>query len=51
MIAVMLTTGGRCPHEGLQTGVDNRLEAHFDPAIHTSSEFQDSFLDLAQQLD
>jgi hypothetical protein len=30
----MLLAGGRCPHEVLQTGFNNRLESHLNPAIH-----------------
>jgi hypothetical protein len=42
MIAAMLPPGGRCPHEALQTGFDNRLESHLNPAIHHFLAFQDS---------
>ncbi|MGF1611978.1 MAG: hypothetical protein ACFCUQ_21450, partial [Kiloniellales bacterium] len=37
-----LPPGGRRPHEALQTGFDNRLESHLNPAIHPKAEFQDS---------
>lgn len=41
LIAAMLPPGGRCPHEGLQTGFDNRLESHLSPIIHHQFDFQD----------
>src|SRR5208282_1729749 len=34
VIAAMLPPGGRGPHQALQTGFDNRLESHLNPAIH-----------------
>jgi len=42
VIAAMLPPGGWCPHEALQTGFDNCLESHLNPAIHPKTQFQDS---------
>lgn len=44
MLAAMLPSGGRGPHEVLQTGFDNRLESHLNLAIHPRTAFQDSLL-------
>jgi hypothetical protein len=33
--------GGRGPHEKLQTGFDNRLESHPNPAIHPKGSVHD----------
>ena len=35
-------TGGRGPHEAVQTGFDNRPESHLAPAIHPRQTFRDS---------
>jgi ClpP class serine protease len=38
----MPPTGGRGPHEAVQTGFDNRPESHLAPAIHPRQTFRDS---------
>jgi len=40
----MPPTGGRGPHETVQTGFDNRPESHLAPAIHPRQTFRDSLL-------
>src|SRR5829696_8546120 len=41
----MPPTGGRGPHEAVQTGFDNRPESHLAPAIHPRQTFRDSLSD------
>src|SRR5215207_2412749 len=40
----MPPTGGRGPHETVQTGFDNRPKSHLAPAIHPRQTFRDSLL-------
>src|SRR3954463_14958793 len=44
VLAAMPPTGGRGPHEAVQTGFDNRPESHLAPAIHPRQTFRDSLL-------
>ena len=44
LLAAMPPTGGRGPHEAVQTGFDNRPESHLAPAIHPRQTFRDSLL-------
>jgi hypothetical protein len=50
MIPVMIESGGRGPHETLQTGFDNRLESHLPPTIQPLLQFRDGLLGGADRL-